>query len=194
MSIHQLREVPAPVRSGSQNRVVEGKQMSVHSRGHLIAVTLAVLALQSALAQPTVAQHGQAEAGYYPGPYVGDTWQGNVTAVDDAARTITLTYTKGSKTQTFDIRFAEGLAVNFTDGTSKQIKPSDLPIGATAIAYYTNYSDKVNGKKTDVHEAFLIRVKTTDGKDHAYKAPFDGKLKSWGQGGIQVTGSAERPE
>jgi hypothetical protein len=140
------------------------------------------------------AQHGQAEAGYYPAAYIGDTWQGNVTAVDDQARTITLTYTKGSKSQTFIIRFAPGLAVNYSDGTSKELKPSDIPIGAAAIAYYTIYSERVDGKKNEVHEAFMLRVKTVDGKEHNYKAPFDPKLKSWGQGGIQVTGSAERPE
>jgi hypothetical protein len=145
-------------------------------------------------ARPAKAQHGQAEPGYYPAAYVGDTWQGNVAAVDDAGRTITLTYTKGSKTQTFVIRFAQGMAVNYSDGTSKELKPSDIPIGSMAFAYYTNYSEKVDGKKNDVHEAFMLRVKTVDGVEHHYKAPFDAKLKSWGQGGIQVSGSADRPE
>lgn len=132
------------------------------------------------------AQHGQAEPGYYPLSYIGDTWQGNVTAADDASRTITLTFTKGSKTQTFVLRFANGLAAHYTDGTSKDMKPSDIPIGAMAIGYYTNYSEKVDGKKTDVHEAFLLRVKGVDGIEHTYKAPFEPKLQSWGQGGVQV--------
>ncbi len=143
---------------------------------------------------PAFAQHGEAEPGYYPAAYVGDTWQGNVTAVDDQANTITLTYTKGSKTQTFAVRFANGLAVNYSDGTSKVLKPSDIPIGAMVMAYYTNYSEKVNGKKTDVHEAFMMRVKTVDGVEHHYKAPFDPTLKRWNVGGIQVSGMAERPE
>ena len=140
------------------------------------------------------AQHGEAEPGYYPKAYVGDTWQGNVTAVDDQSRTVTLTYTKGSKSQVFTVRFAPGLAVSYSDGTSKELKPSDIPIGAMAYAYYTNYSEKVNGKKSDTHEAFMLRVKTVDGIEHHYKAPFDPTLKRWEQGGIQVTGSAERPE
>jgi len=140
------------------------------------------------------AQHGEAEPGYYPNSYVGDTWQGNVTAVDDQSKTVTLTYTKGSKSQVLAVRFAPGLAVSYSDGTSKELKPSDIPIGAMAYAYYTNYTEKVNGKKSDVHEAFMLRVKTVDGVEHHYKAPFDPTLKRWGQGGIQVTGSAERPE
>ncbi|HEY6467048.1 MAG TPA: hypothetical protein VIY69_13705 [Candidatus Acidoferrales bacterium] len=140
------------------------------------------------------AQHGEAEPGYYPTAYVGDTWQGNVTAADDQAKTITLTYTKGSKSQVFVVRFAPGLAVKYSDGTSKELKPSDIPIGAMAYAYYTNYSEKVDGKKADVHEVFMLRVKTVDGVEHHYKAPFDPTLKRWGQGGIQVMGSADRPE
>jgi hypothetical protein len=146
------------------------------------------------LTTPVQAQHGEAEPGYYPKAYVGDTWQGNVTAVDDQGKTITLTFTKGSKSQTFTVSFAPGLAVSYSDGTSKDLKPSDIPIGAMAYAYYTNYSEKVDGKKSDVHEAFILRVKTVDGVEHHYKAPFDPTLKRWGQGGIQVTGSAEHPE
>lgn len=137
---------------------------------------------------PAHAQHGQAEPGYYPVAYIGDTWEGNVTAVDDQSKTITLTYVKGSKSQTFVIKLADGLAVHYTDGTSKDLKPSDLAVGTSAIAYYNNFSEKIDGKKTDVHEAFEIRTKDSEGKEHTYKAPFDPKLKSWGQGGVQVSG------
>jgi hypothetical protein len=164
------------------------------SSRQVFSVTFLALVGAVLLTTAASAQHGEAEPGYYPQAYVGDTWQGNVTAVDDQARTITLTYTKGSKSQTFTVRFAPGLAVSYSDGTSKELKPSDIPIGAMADAYYTNYSEKVGGKKTDVHEAFLVRVKTIDGVEHHYKAPFDPTLKRWGQGGVQVSGSAERPE
>lgn len=44
------------------------------------------------------------------------------------------------------------------------LKPSDIPIGAMATAYYTNYSVKVNGV------------------EHYYKAPFAPVLKRWGGG------------
>lgn len=161
---------------------------------HLSSIVVVFVIVLIASATPLQAQHGEAEPGYYPAAYVGDTWQGNVTAVDDQAKTITLTYVKGSKSQTFTVRFAPGLAVNYSDGTSKELKPSDIPTGAMAYAYYTNYSEKVDGKKTDVHEVFMLRVKATDGIEHHYKAPFDPTLKRWGQGGIQVMGNAERPE
>jgi hypothetical protein len=165
------------------------------SPGQVFPSTVAIPAFALFLTvTPAIAQHGEAEPGYYPTEYVGDTWQGNATSVDDQANTITLTYTKGSKTQTFTVRFAKGLAVSYSDGTSKVLKPSDIPIGAMVMAYYTNYSEKVNGKKTDIHEAFMMRVKTVDGVEHHYKAPFDPTLKRWGVGGIQVSGTAERPE
>lgn len=160
----------------------------------LSIILVACVVTFTVFATSVQAQHGEAEPGYYPKSYVGDTWQGNVTAADDQAKTITLTYTKGSKSETLVVGLASGLSVTYSDGTSKELKPSDIPIGAMAYAYYTNYSEKVDGKKTDVHEAFLLRVKTVDGVEHHYKAPFDPILKRWGQGGIQVMGSAERPE
>lgn len=53
------------------------------------------------LAVTNSAQKGVAEAGYYPKPYAGTTWTGKVTAFDNKHRTLTLTYSKGTKTQTF---------------------------------------------------------------------------------------------
>jgi hypothetical protein len=109
-----------------------------HRKGNCAFGLLMLICVGAFLALPALAQHGQAEPGYYPKAFIGDTWQGNVTAVDDQAHTITLTYTKGSKSQILTVRFADGLAVNYTDGTSKAIKPSDIPIGSMALAYYTN--------------------------------------------------------
>lgn len=166
--------------------------MKIRGKGFFLGTALLLAWLVVLI--PVQAQHGQAEPGYYPESFIGDTWEGNVTAVDDQGKTITLTYTKGSKSQTFVVKFADGLAVHYTDGTSKVLKPSDLPIGTSAIAYYTNFSEKTNGKRADVHEAFEVRTKDAQGQEHTYKAPFDPKLKSWGQGGIQVTGAADRPE
>ena len=49
----------------------------------------------------SVAQKGRADADYYPLGYPGDTWTGEVTAFDNEQRTLTLTYTSGSKVLTF---------------------------------------------------------------------------------------------
>ena len=51
-----------------------------------------------------------------------------------------------------------------------------------ATAYYTNYSEKMNGKKSDVHWAPMMNVKRVDGIEHHYKRPFDPVLKRWGVG------------
>lgn len=61
-------------------------------------VTLALLVLCAGVARP---QKGEAEPDYYPVGYVGVTWTGEVTAIDNDARTLTLTYTSGKNVQTF---------------------------------------------------------------------------------------------
>ena len=48
-----------------------------------------------------VAQKGTAEPDYYPMGYSGDTWTGEVTAFDNARRTLTLTYVREIKISTF---------------------------------------------------------------------------------------------
>lgn len=49
----------------------------------------------------SLAQKGQAEADYYPRGYSGDTWAGEVTAIDNAQRTLTLTNGSGKNAVTF---------------------------------------------------------------------------------------------
>jgi hypothetical protein len=61
-------------------------------------VVLACLILYSEM---SMAQKGSADPDYYPLGYSGQTWTGEVTAVDNEQRALTLTYTRGDKTQTF---------------------------------------------------------------------------------------------
>jgi|SRR5690348_2873475 len=138
-------------------------------------------------------QRGEAPPGCYPFNYYGMTWSGAVTSADDQSRTITLTVTKGSKIQTFVGTLAEGLSVKYTDGTVKDLKPSDIPVNVPAIAYYTDYTKKVDGKKTDVHEIFMLTVKTSDGAEHTYKSHFDPKFKQFTQQGSPTTTGALDP-
>ncbi|MBV9959834.1 MAG: hypothetical protein JO360_15520 [Acidobacteria bacterium] len=49
----------------------------------------------------SVAQKGKAEPDYYPMGYAGDIFTGEVTAFDNDARTLTLTFIKDKKPQTF---------------------------------------------------------------------------------------------
>jgi hypothetical protein len=50
---------------------------------------------------PCAAQKGTAEPDFYPIGYTLDTWTGEVSAFDNQARTLTLTYGSGPKAKTF---------------------------------------------------------------------------------------------
>jgi len=115
------------------------------------------LALPNALAIP---QHGTAENGYWPMGYNGDTFTGVVTATDDTSRSITLTYTnpKKGKRETLTASFREGYAARWSDGTTRQIKPSDFKIGTRLKIYYLETTHKVNGQK--VKTLWIWRFKT----------------------------------
>ncbi|MGH9776279.1 MAG: hypothetical protein ACRD50_15205 [Candidatus Acidiferrales bacterium] len=115
-----------------------------------------LLACVQASGQP---QHGTAENGYYPPTYAGDTFTGIVTAVDDAARTITLTYTdpKHGKTDTFVGVLDAEYTARWKDGTKHVVKPSDIPSGTKLEVYYTSSERNVDGKKVKIHTIFLIK-------------------------------------
>jgi hypothetical protein len=67
-----------------------------------VVLACLILCAEIAVAQKeTVAQKGTVEYDYYPLGYDGHMWTGEVTAFDNALRTLTLTYTNGSKTETF---------------------------------------------------------------------------------------------
>ena len=107
-----------------------------------------------------LAQKGTAEPGYYPVGYHGDTWTGEVTAIDESANQITLTYRKGDKTETFVGTFTEkfvmtGMANNPT-GTN--LKAKDIPLGTRLTIYYIKKSKKVDGEKVKINEIIGIKV------------------------------------
>ena len=100
------------------------------------------------------AQHGTAPDGYYPLGYSGDKWTGAVTSVNDDTREITLTYTKGDKTETFTGVLKTGIKVKRRDGTETEWKPSDIPIGTRIAVYYMAQTKRVEGQKVKFYEIF----------------------------------------
>ena len=122
----------------------------------LAIVFLACLA-SSALAGP---QHGTAESGYWPMGYNGDTFTGVLTASDDASRCITLTYTnpRKQKTETLTAVFRDGYTVRWSDGTTRQIKPSDLKIGSHLKIYYLTKERKVKGQKVKTYTIWQFKT------------------------------------
>jgi hypothetical protein len=55
------------------------------------------------------AQHGTAQNGYFPMGYAGDTWTGEVSAVNDASREITLVLQQWEKSRNVRRSFATGI-------------------------------------------------------------------------------------
>jgi hypothetical protein len=101
-------------------------------------------------------QHGTAENGYYPPGYNGDTWTGVIQSANDQTGEITLSYTKGGKSQTFVGVPEEGYMVHEHNGQTRLLKMSDIPVGRTVKVWYTPATKKVDGKKITVNIIFLI--------------------------------------
>jgi hypothetical protein len=106
----------------------------------------------------TFGQHGTAGNGYYPSDYHGDTFTGEVTAVDDSTREVTMKYvdTKRGKEETFVGFINEGYTLSFKDGTTRELKPSNLRVGGRFKVYYTTKTSQVEGRKVKVNTIILI--------------------------------------
>jgi hypothetical protein len=141
------------------------------------------------------AQKGTASLGYYPFGYNGDTWTGVVTAVDNDKREITLTYSKGSKTQTFVATLTEGpfgwmkdeqgdrVFVVFPEDEKKDKGDKGKPAPSTkdfdlsemlerrATVYYMARENKVNGQKVKVNTIIRIKFYPADKKKKDDKKP-----------------------
>jgi hypothetical protein len=87
---------------------------------------------------------------------MGDTWTGVLTAADDDTRQITLTYAKGTKTESFIGVLEKGYLTKPRNGPELELKPSNLPKGTKFTVFYYTDSEKVQGKKVQVNTIFLI--------------------------------------
>jgi hypothetical protein len=119
------------------------------------------------------AQQGTAENGYYPMNYNGQTFTGGVTSTNDATREVTLTYTDPTKgkTETLVCALEEGYTARLRDGTSHELKPSDVKQGAVIKVYYTVGAKKVEGKKTRVNTVIMISgLPRADAQHGVFKA------------------------
>jgi hypothetical protein len=116
------------------------------------------------LAGVAQAQHGTAPGGYYPLNYHGDTWTGTVTAVSDQTREIVLSYSDKDKTEVFTGLLQAGYKIKLKNGSMKELKPSDIPIGAQLFVYYTVDVKKVDGKRVKTYEIFKLTQLLDDRK------------------------------
>lgn len=102
------------------------------------------------------AQHSTASNGYFPMGYAGDTWTGEVSALDEAKREITLVY-KGKKGgETFVGVLQQGYQVKLKDGKESELKLGTIPLGTRLTVYYMKKTRKVDGRKESFYEIFRM--------------------------------------
>jgi hypothetical protein len=109
-----------------------------------------------ALACPGVvsAQYGTAPNNYYPEAYHGATFTGTVTQINNDA--ITLTYTHGSKTDTFEGYVAARCNLPSTRTTI-------VKKGAVITVFYEPETTKTNGQKLKKNRILGISFQEVDG-------------------------------
>lgn len=91
----------------------------------------------------TYAQYGTAPNNYYPDNYNGATFTGVVADTKD--NQVTLTFAKGSKTDTFTGSIEGGCAVPSKNG--RLMMPTDIPKGTVMTAFFNGTTKKIDGKK-----------------------------------------------
>ena len=107
-----------------------------------------------------VAQYGIAPNNYYPSSYSGSTFTGIVTETGD--NQITLTFTKGSKTDTFTGVFETGCSVPARDGS--RMMPTDIPKGTVMTTFFNARTKKVDGKKIKQNLVIAIAFEVWQGQ------------------------------
>ncbi len=146
----------------------------------MIKRTTLILALAAACSLSAAAQRGTAESGYYISGYFGDTWTGEVTAVDNDRRELTLTYVSGKKTQTFVVTIPDGpfgwskdssggrvLLFALPDKKAKAAQAGDERpdlkefMGHRIKVYYVEKEKKDNDHKIKFNQAIQIKPLTT---------------------------------
>jgi len=118
--------------------------------------------LSGLLSMAAVAQYGTAPNNYYPDKYNGSTFTGTVTETE--ADQITLTYTKGSKTETFIGKFEAGCSVPRADKSDHRMSASEIPKGTVITAFFNTNTRKVDGKKSKENLILAIAFNVWQGR------------------------------
>jgi len=79
---------------------------------------------------------------------MGDTWVGVVESTNEATREITLRHSDKSKTETFVGVLENGYQVKLKDGTSRELKMSEIKPGLRLRLYYKSKTRDVAGRQT----------------------------------------------
>jgi hypothetical protein len=115
------------------------------------------------------AQHGVAPNGYYPRNFNGDIFSGTVTKTGED--TVTLTFTKDGKEETFEGHLQDGCAVPRVDGSNRPMTAKEIPLNSKVTAFYIVHKVKRNGEKHREYEIIAISFDEYQG----HKIPDDSK-------------------
>lgn len=107
----------------------------------------------------SLGQYRDAPNGYYPDNYMGATFIGEITDVNESQ--LTLTYTKKNKVETFTGRFEAPCSVPLKNG--RAMKTSELPKGTVLTAFFITNTKKVNGQKEKENVVIAISVAGVQG-------------------------------
>jgi len=87
---------------------------------------------------------------------LGDAWTGEVVSTNDGTREITIRFQEKDRTDTFTGVLEDGYTVQMKDGTSHELRVSEIPNG-TRIRLYTKTKDQaIGGRKVKVNQIFRI--------------------------------------
>jgi hypothetical protein len=117
--------------------------------------TIAAFLFFCSLPASAFAQHGKADKpGAFTFPYKGDTWTGEIVAVDPNTRIVTLQFTtRGGDTDEFSARLDAGYKAFVKDHPDQPV--SSLRLGDKIIAYYVAIGQSYLAKdeKGNTHDA-----------------------------------------
>jgi hypothetical protein len=108
------------------------------------------------------AQYGTAPNNYYPNSYNGSTFTGKVVRTTDD--TITLTYTHGSKTDTFEGHLTSPCYLPSSKTTTGPMSASQVQMGAVITAFYEGRTVKVEGRKQKENQVIAISFLQVNGR------------------------------
>lgn len=132
------------------------------------------------------AQYGTAPNNYYPDSYDGVTFTGTV--VSATQDTITLSYTHGNRTDTFEGYVTAPCNLPETRTTTRPTPLSGVPTGAVITAFYETKTIKVAGRKEKKNHIIAVMFQQVTSKPIAdtHKAifyciptPFHTTFKAW---------------
>lgn len=119
---------------------------------------LVAFALLILCAPVPMAQTRESEGHYVPLEYRGHTCTGEVTAVNEDRREITVACTEGDATRTFVGVLGKRYKVKIKGGSEQEVKVADLPGKRVKVAYLPQSEMDVNGVKVEAHEVLLILI------------------------------------